>query len=153
MEYLGGGGRSRERHGEAFVLNVVGEVQAYPGCLNDFSGFWATGLCLAVLTLILGWLGPVASSLKSKLSTKKAELVESGLESTFGGQLLAAFREGKTWGRMVSPGSGDSKAPKHQNIGKEDMVGTAVTGRTWENYVSGVLDNIYISSGLIVTVS
>lgn len=67
--------------------------------------------------------------------------------------MLAAFREGKTWGRMVSPGSGDSKAPKHQNIGKEDMVGTAVTGRTWENYVSGVLDNIYISSGLIVTVS
>lgn len=61
------GGRSREKHGEAFVLNVVGEVQAYPGCLNDFSGFWATGLCLDVLTLILGWLGPVASSLKSKL--------------------------------------------------------------------------------------
>lgn len=54
---------------------------------------------------------------------------------------------------MVSPGSGDSKAPKHQSIGKEDMVGTAVTGRTWENYVSGALDNIYISSGLIVTVS
>lgn len=66
---------------------------------------------------------------------------------------MLAFREGKTWGRIVSPGSGDSKAPKHQSIGKEDMVGTAVTGRTWENYVSGVLDNIYISSGLLVTVS
>lgn len=67
--------------------------------------------------------------------------------------MFAAFREGKTWGRMVSPGSGDSKEPKHQSTVKEDMVGTAVTGRTWENYVSGALDNIYISSGLIVTVS
>lgn len=67
--------------------------------------------------------------------------------------MLTAFREGKTWGRMVSPGSGDSKAPKHQNIGKEDTVGKAVTGRTWENYVSGALHNLYISSALIVTVS
>lgn len=67
--------------------------------------------------------------------------------------MLAAFREGKTWGRMISPGSEDSKAPKHQNIGKEDTVGTAVTGRTWENCVSGTLDNLYISSALIVTVS
>lgn len=99
-----GGAEAERGMGKPLFWKLWGEVQALTGCLNDFSGFWATGLCWG------GWgrwlvasrknLGPVASSLKSKLSTNKAELVESGLEAPLEAScllLLGKVKPGEGW--------------------------------------------------------
>lgn len=49
-------------------------------------------------------------------------------------------------------GQRGSKVTKAQSAGQEDVADRAVMGGDMENYVSGALNTLYISSALIVTV-
>lgn len=68
--------------------------------------------------------------------------------------LLGKGKAGEGWSLQgLGWDGGCSKTPKHWDTEQEDMVNRAVMGRDMENYVSGVLNTLYISSGLIATES